>query len=720
MVLMPLHSLAITQVDATFGDAGVAVKDFGFGDDEALDVVIQADGKFVVAGYSFNGAVKNLAVARYLPTGELDPEFDNDGIATLSMGSGDTVATSLVLQDDGRIILAGVTQSGDYTLLVARLTGEGNLDNSFGDGGHLIVPFDDGDVQTAEVQITGDGKIVVAGTLKAGESATHSYCIKVTGQGLLDASFGESGVTLIKQEGNSEVNGVALQGDGRVMVAGSLVSEDVPRAALMRLNANGTIDESFGEQGILLLDLEGNSSAVNDIYLDATGNILVTGYTHDSTNFQTFIGKLGENGEVASDLGPGGYYRSRLSFWNMGNAITVLDNGDVLVTGVVGAQNGSDIFLVTVSESEDTAAGDSGEQAVASSMSATALTIDVQQHDDVSNASAAVQGGKVIVAGSSHSGSDLDFALVMLSSEPVAGVNGEFLSTKGVTTSGFHVVTRPITNILPLSATSGGEITQLEDTSCEESCTEECAESTVETCLEDCQAECTPSLTVTRLGVCFNVNPNPELGDGEDGGGTDPADPTDPAGSTDSSASTDSTDSTDSTTGGGVFPESSLSNYVVREGCTEDGDELGEWISDLEDITPSTWYWVRAYAELSDGTVIYGNELGFKTKDSCFIATAAYGSILDRHVEILREFRDSVLMSSRGGQFLIGFYYQVSPGIATVIAQSDMLRWIVRVALMPVVLSAYILLKAGYVAFVCLMLAAAGSLLLSFKFLRRT
>lgn len=724
LVLAPLACLAGTQVDATFGDSGIVVRDFGFGDDEAFDVVVQDDGRIVVAGYSFNGAVKNLAVARYLSTGELDTEFNNDGIVTLSMGSGDTFAGSLALQDDGKIVLSGVAQNGDYSLLVARLTVDGNLDNGFGDGGQLILPFDDGDVRTAEVQIAGDNKIIIAGTLEAGESATHSYCVKVTSQGLLDASFGDNGVTLVKQAGNSEINSVALLTDGKVMVAGSLVSDEVPRAALMRLNANGSFDESFGVQGTLLLDVEGNSSAVNDILLDADGNILVTGYTHNSTNFQTFIGKLGESGEIATDLGPGGYYRSSLSFWNMGNAITELDNGDVLVTGVVGGQNGSDIFIVTVSETTDSEAGDSLEQPAASSMSATVLTIDIQLYDDVSYGAAAVQGGKAVIAGSSDNGSDLDFSLLMLSSEPVAGVDGEFLSTKGVTTAGFHVVTRVITNILPLSATSGGEITQLGDTtSCDEACTEECAESTVETCQEDCLEECSPSLTVTKRGVCFSVDPNPELLSDEDGDDTDSTDSTDSSdstGSDESSETTDTTDSSDSTSDEGIFPEGSLATYIVREGCTEDGDEIGEWISYLEDITPSTWYWVRAYAELSDGTVIYGNELGFKTKDSCFIATAAYGSILDRHVEILREFRDEVLMSSKGGQLLIGLYYRVSPEIAAIIGQSEILRAVVRVALMPVVLSAYILLKAGSIAFVCIVLAAAGSLLLPVKYSRRT
>lgn len=731
-ILTPLFCLAAMQVDTTFGESGVAVRDFGFGDDEAFALAIQDDGKIVVAGYAFNGAVKNLAVARYLASGQLDRDFNFGGIVTLSMGSGDTVAGSLALQDDGKIVLAGVAEDGERSLILVRLTPEGNPDKGFGDSGQVVVPFDDGNVRTTELEIAADGRMVVAGILESGESVNHSYFIRIDSQGTLDRSFGESGVTLVQRAGSTEVNAIGLIDDGKVLAAGALMIDSVPNAALLRLKQDGTLDESFGEQGMVVLKLEGTVSAVNDIAFDGDGNILVTGYAHDGTNFQTIIGRVDENGMVVSDFGPGGFYRSTLSFWNMGNAIAVQPDGVVLVTGVVGAESGTDIFVITITERDDFSttspdvSADGQEQATASvdaqasaderkaggtNLATATIVVDVMSHDDNSFGVATMKDGKAVVAGSSGNGSDKDFSLIRLSTEAPTAANGEMLAGGGVTTAGYYLVTRLVTDIQPQSASSGGEITLLETRSCSDICAEQCAgAANPTTCTAECLATCVNSPTITKRGVCYSVDFNPEYVP-EEVSPTDPTDPTDPV---------DPNAPDDPGTGNGIFPQWEKSPFdIIRSGCTEDGSGTGEWDSFLEPISPDTRYYVRAYAVLSDDTVIYGNQFIFKSTDSCFIATAAYGSILDSHVGILREFRDKVLMSSRVGQQLVGFYYHFSPSLAAVIDANDGLRAAVRVVLWPVVFSAFVLLHAGQLIPFCLLVAAAGFLFLSFKPSRR-
>jgi hypothetical protein len=161
----------------------------------------------------------------------------------------------------------------------------------------------------------------------------------------------------------------------------------------------------------------------------------------------------------------------------------------------------------------------------------------------------------------------------------------------------------------------------------------------------------------------------------------------------------------------GILPpiakKNSFNYETVLSGQTSDGSGVGSFGSHIVEITPDTVYFVRAYAVLSDDTVIYGNELSFETSDACFIATAAYGSLLDPHVVVLRNFRDSYLKGTRLGQAIINRYYQFSPMIAGFIDQNEALKQVVRLCLWPWVAFCYLMLHfAGLMKFAMLLLAA--------------
>ena len=107
----------------------------------------------------------------------------------------------------------------------------------------------------------------------------------------------------------------------------------------------------------------------------------------------------------------------------------------------------------------------------------------------------------------------------------------------------------------------------------------------------------------------------------------------------------------------------------------------------------------RAYALLSDGTVVYGEDKQFRTEDACFIATAAFGSIDGSAVSILRQFRDRYLSSWAGGRMAVRYYYKLSPPIAEVVAQSLVLRGVVMLLVLPVAVWAWALLHLELVFF---------------------
>ena len=135
-----------------------------------------------------------------------------------------------------------------------------------------------------------------------------------------------------------------------------------------------------------------------------------------------------------------------------------------------------------------------------------------------------------------------------------------------------------------------------------------------------------------------------------------------------------------------------LNDYFVTEGQTSDGSGTGTYVSEIEGVNPQTVYYVRAYGLLSDGSVIYGNEYQFKTNDSCFIATAAFGSIDMFAVRALRDFRDQYLIPYEWGKSIVNMYYSLSPTIADLVEQSFVLRIMIILLLIPAVAGAIFLL----------------------------
>ena len=731
---------AATRLDAGFGRSGFVVKDFGSGEDEIFAIAPQTDGKIVVVGQYDNGAVKNIAVARYLPTGELDISFNDDGIFTHSIGSADTRARSLAIQGDGRIVVAGSANDGADNIVLVRLTADGFLDNSFAANGQYLLPISGGKAEAYAVQIAGNGEILVAGTVTMEDDAgTYGIVAKVTANGQLVPGFGEEGVVAIKYDYDAEVRSLVIQDDGKAVVAGSFAPDGATaRAGVLRLDPDGGIDGTYGENGRLLLTMEGNGSIIHDLTLDAEGGLYAVGENRGSFP-ETFVAGVTADGGLDQGFAASGIYRSTLAAENVGKAISLDEAGNLLVAGFAETDRGKDVFLLTIyaappelgseSASGNTgadstlnsvfgiAAAGHGNMSVRSVFSGTTTsrnvagtgngglaadyqTADLANTTDVGNALAVMPGGVVFVAGATGTDADKDFALLRFVPDQALSVTGTTSDGEGVTAAGYTIVTRQVTEITRVGAKSGGTIIDVGTQQCTNTCTANCSSAAdPATCFTTCFATCRPA-AVSQRGVVFGIVSGPVLREE----------------STDDDDSDDDSDTGTETTGNVfiaqvdrqaiTFPESDTFTFdLVESGRTQDGSGTGSFGSVIRGITPNTVYFVRAYARLSDGTVIYGNEHVFRTDDACFIATAAFGSMLDGHVRILREFRDKVLMTGGFGRQLVAAYYQLSPRFADLIEKYEVLRSIVRVILVPFVIMAYFILKTGLVAKVCALTA---------------
>ena len=275
--------------DVTFSVDGIAVTEFGPGIDVAAGSALQTDGRIVVVGSSQH----TFAVARYNSNGSLDTSFSQDGRTTLSFGGDvfEASATDVVIQPDGKIVIAGLVrkvlnQTGTSQMAVVRLNSNGSLDATFGGTG--IVLTDLGGYGGAKaVALQSDGRIVVGGFGSGGYFTVVRYLVN----GSLDRSFSGDGImSLVSNGGGSGVNDLAILPDGRILAVGDYSPNYSGRYGsslmMVRFNPNGMLDTTFGNNG-RLHDSTNRQRTGNKIAMLPDGSFLVAGNATETRNNST-------------------------------------------------------------------------------------------------------------------------------------------------------------------------------------------------------------------------------------------------------------------------------------------------------------------------------------------------------------------------------------------------------------------------------------------------
>gem|GEM_PF-6289559 len=238
-------------LDSGFGSGGVLQTDIG-GEDESDAVVIQSDGKIVVAGISYPSGYSgstDFVIARYNSNGSLDTAFDGDGKVLTNFG-GEESFGALTLHD-GKIIVVGSSDAGggSMNIAIARYNSNGSLDTSFDGDGRLITVLS-GESDATSVRVQNDGKIIVAGVVQGSEGSSGSgdfVVLRYNSNGSLDTGFGDGGKVVADFGGDDTAKSVALQADGKIVVTGTTdKGSGVGDIVVMRLNSDGSLDESFG------------------------------------------------------------------------------------------------------------------------------------------------------------------------------------------------------------------------------------------------------------------------------------------------------------------------------------------------------------------------------------------------------------------------------------------------------------------------------------------
>ncbi|MEN3334675.1 MAG: hypothetical protein V7641_4040, partial [Blastocatellia bacterium] len=344
-----IAEIAATQslpgdLDLTFGVDGTVATDLGnLLNDSATAVAAQSDGKVVAVGYvSTSSTGKDFAVIRLNPNGTLDSTFGNGGKLGFDFGSAtrDDIARAVAIQPDGRIVIAGeaaVSLAGNFDIVLARLNADGTFDTTFGSNGKVVtnLPNNRADFGRA-LALQPDGRILVAGYSNRPTTGDDFVIVRYNSNGTLDTTFGGTGIvtTDILTNREDRAASLALQSNGNIVVAGYTDSPSFNKDfAVVRYNANGSLDTGFNGTGKVTTDVNLNSVDFgNAVTLQSDGKIVVAGQSaanfglvRYNANGSLDTGFGGGDGIVTTTFGAGAT--------NIGRAVVVQSDGKITVAG---------------------------------------------------------------------------------------------------------------------------------------------------------------------------------------------------------------------------------------------------------------------------------------------------------------------------------------------------------------------------------------------------
>ena len=375
--------------------------------------------------------------------GDLDPTFGAGGQVTTDLRRSSDLANAVAVQADGKLVVVGQTyQDNDFSdedFVVARYNTDGTLDRTFGSRGRVKTDFPGLAAVASSVVIQADGKILVAGgAFPLFTFAGNIEVVRYNRNGSLDTSFGNGGIVTTIFPAGSYAFAIALQSDSKIVVAGTVFVDFDPGEmsdtdfALARYNPDGSPDATFGSGGQVMTDFFGKEDDAFSVLIQPDGKIVAVGSANDPANFYDFAAvrylsngaidpSFGVAGEVTTDFRGGGFDRAR--------AAALQSDGSIVAAGfattVSGASQNFAVARYTSSGVLDPAfSADGKAQVDFGSFLQSAYQVLLQSD------------GKIITVGYPNSeSSDSDFLLARLTTtgtlDPSFGIGGEVRTSFG-------------------------------------------------------------------------------------------------------------------------------------------------------------------------------------------------------------------------------------------------------------------------------------------------
>ncbi|HEY0977659.1 MAG TPA: T9SS type A sorting domain-containing protein [Flavobacteriales bacterium] len=319
-------------------------------------IVVQPDQKIITLGMSWDATYTARAYAfRYLPDGTLDTDFATDGVFMHELDN-EALLYSAVVKADGKILLVGATTDYQkYRILLIQLNSDGTLDPDFGIGGvvaRLVSPAGaNAEDMAFDVALDSEGRILVCGSSHDENYVRRPVVVRFTATGDLDTTFGDQGVASIPvmAVGSSAFKAFQLQPDGKIVAAGFFGETELWYTLLLvRFNADGTLDGTFSDDGIVKHNHGNVDDEAYDLELTADGSIIVAGKTVTvDYNYSALLMKFTSTGEVDDTFGDNGAVEEDLDQFDYAWELELQPDGRIIMAGTSGEgpPNGFDMAV---------------------------------------------------------------------------------------------------------------------------------------------------------------------------------------------------------------------------------------------------------------------------------------------------------------------------------------------------------------------------------------
>jgi uncharacterized delta-60 repeat protein len=407
------------SLDKSFGVDGIVTTKIGVGDAKVASIALQSDFKIIAAGYSSNSRYLEFALARYDSNGSIDSSFGNNGEVITEIGSGNCSIRSLVIQPDGKLVVAGYAPDDSiYSFALARYCIDGSLDNSFGTNGIVITSFGAfSGIFSSVIQV--DGKIVAVGFTGSSTAPGGSKfaLARYNQNGSLDSTFGINGkmITAIRNIGDAALS-VGIQSDEKIVVSGwsyhSNNTNEGPDIALVRYNINGILDTTFGVGGKIISEI-GESSLARKLNILDEKKILISGSTFIGSKSSFVLARYNADGSIDNSFGVNGFVTTSVGteYNNYAESSVIQPDKKIIVTGF--SNNGLKECITLVRYSEDGSLDDLfGNNGID--------TTTINSHNSYASAVVMQFDGKILVGGTTRVNNTVaNFALVRF----ISGLN---------------------------------------------------------------------------------------------------------------------------------------------------------------------------------------------------------------------------------------------------------------------------------------------------------
>ncbi len=284
-------------LDGDFDADGIVITSIGNHNDYCYDIDVQSDSKVLTVGTNNNGTKDLIAVLRYNIDGTLDHSFGDEGIAFLNFGPSNRGA-SLVIQPDGKILIgATITNSFQFDFSVSRLNSDGTLDKTFGNSGQQSVDFSGNADFCRSIHLLSNSKILLTGTASNGTDNDFAIA-RFNADGILDTTFAGigKGKNFFNIGGDDYCESSAVLPDDKIILFGYSNVDGNNDFVLVKLNPDGTVDETFGVNGKVVTEIGTKDDYGRSVAMQPDGKILTGGYASDGQTFNFAAARFNPDG----------------------------------------------------------------------------------------------------------------------------------------------------------------------------------------------------------------------------------------------------------------------------------------------------------------------------------------------------------------------------------------------------------------------------------------